>query len=155
MKFQNDGFSLVEQLIVIALIVAVLGFGAVRMMGTYQENSFDHAAKDITLALRFLQMKSIEDGRIYELSIRPDKKGVLVKRQIKGERELKPFKVSWIQALKVGQALRLAIEPDQNLYFYPDGSTSKNSLSIAKESGEKVILTLKNRIGSVDIKKSL
>lgn len=150
-RLAMTGFTLVEQLIVIALIVAVVGFGAIQMSHTFQSNSSEHAVKDLTSVLRFLQMKAIEEGRIYQLSISEDERSLTVKREEKGQDELMPFKSSLIQSVRFGKSLRLSLERDQNLFFYPDGFSSKNRFVITKSNQDRITLELKNRLGSVEV----
>ncbi len=148
---KRAGFTLVEQIIVIALMVVMVGFGAVRMMQVYEQNSEEHAAKSLVSVLRFLQMKSVEEGRIYELSISENQKKILVKRQKKNSKDFEPVRSAWLQAVEIGKSLTFQLERDKNLLFYPDGSASKNRLLLTKKTGERTILELKNRIGTVDV----
>ena len=150
-RMTRRGFTLVEQLIVIALLVAVVGFGGIRMLQVYQQNNSEHATKDLIAVLRFLQMKSIEEGRVYELSVSENTKQIVVKRKAKDERDFKPVRSSWIQAIRVGKSLSLELDRAANILFYPDGSTSKGRLILTNETGERSIFALKNRIGTVEV----
>ena len=147
----QSGFTLIEQLLVMTLIVAVLGFGGLRMMQIYQQNSESHAEKNVSAALRFLQMRAIEEGRIYELSVSQNGKGIVVKRRSKDGKNFEPLRVSWVRGLQLGRSLNLQMEHDPALFFYPDGSVSKNRLVLVKTTGERTLVGLKNRIGSVEI----
>ena len=148
---EQSGFTLIEQLLVMTLIVAVLGFGGLRMMQTYQQNSESHAEKNLSSVLRFLQMKAIEDGRIFELSVSQNGKGIVVKRQSKDGKNFEPLRVSWLGGFQLGRSLHLQMEHDPALFFYPDGSASKNRLALVKTTGERTLVGLKNRIGGVEI----
>ena len=147
------GFTLVEQLIVLLLIVTVLGFGGVRMMAVYRHNNYDTVIKDLSVLLRFLQMKAIEDNRVYEFSLNPEKK-MVVKRKVLGkDDEFELFRSSFLQGIHIGNSMTLELKRGDKLLFFPDGSTSKNQLLLAKDSGERAVLELRNRIGSVEVKR--
>ncbi|MBI4388010.1 MAG: hypothetical protein HY582_03090 [Candidatus Omnitrophica bacterium] len=147
------GFTLIEQLIVLTLIVAILGFGGVRMMKVYRENNYDLVIKELTTVLRFVQMKAIEDGRIYEISVSENKKKFQMKRETDDGKELEPFRSSWLNGIQVGRAFTLELNRGNQLLFFPDGSTSRNSLALVKEAGERATIELKNRIGRVEVRR--
>ena len=147
----SRGFTLVEQLIVLALIVVVLGFGGIRMMEVYRQNNYDLVIKELTTALRFFQIRSIEEGRIYEISVSQDKRSLQVKRESDDSKELAPSHFSWLSGIQVGRVFTLELRRGNQLLFFPDGSTSRNQLVLAKESGERATLELKNRVGTVEV----
>lgn len=149
---RNSGFTLIEQLIVIAIIVSLLGFGAIQMTQVYKQNSVETATNNLKTVLQFLQMKSIEDGLVYELALSEDGKKIQVKREVHGKKDFELFRSSWITAVQMGHSIQLAFERSGDLFFYPDGMTSKNRLFLVKEGGARVSLALKNRIGTIEIK---
>lgn len=145
----GSGFTLVEQLLVLALIAAVLAFGGVRMMKIFRSNSLELSAKNLQTVLRYLQIKSIEEGAVYELSLAENSRAITVKRQSDAG-DFIPVKSSWLKGVEVGETLTLEFERDRRLLFFPDGSCSKNRLVIREVSGERRILEMKNRIGTVE-----
>lgn len=149
---QAGGFTLVEQLLVLVLIIVLLAFGGVRMMKTMRSNSLELAAKNMQTALRYLQVKAVEEEKVYELSIQEGGRNIAVKKQEKDGEDFTPVRSSWLKAMEVGRSLTLELERGGKLLFFPDGSSSRNRLVIRDESGERRLLELKNRIGTVDIK---
>ena len=152
MKKETRGFTLVEQLIVIAIIVSLLGFGAVQMMGVYRQNSIDHAVKNLKTVLQFLQVKAIEDGLIYKLSITEDGKKIRLGRQPRGKKEFEAIHPSWVAGVRMGEGIKIQLERGGEFFFYPDGLATKSRLFVVKENGERIALTLKNRIGTIEVK---
>ncbi len=151
MKKKNQGFTLIEQLVVLAILVSVLGFGAVRMSDVYKQNNISHLTKDLQTVLQFIQVKSMEEGALYKLSVVADGKKIQIERERSGEKEFKIVRSSWIAGIQTGKSITFQLERSDGLIFYPDGRTSKNRLYLMKENGERVSLRLKNRIGTVQI----
>ncbi len=149
------GFTLVEQLVVLTLIVILVGFGAVRMVETNRQNELDHATRGIETVFRFLQMKALQDGLVYQLAVSSDKRQLHIKRQNEEGRGFEPVKSSLIRSFRLGESLSLESERGGEILFYPDGSSSKNRLILLKESGrERMLFRLKNRIGTVEVSRA-
>ena len=151
---RRSGFTLIEQLVVLMIIVAAAGFGAIRVMENYHKNSVDLLAKDLKTVIQFLQMKAIEEGVVYELTLSGDARKIIVKRQPRNEKEFKAVRSSWLAGIQTGQSIKLGFERGQNILFYPDGRSSPNRLMVAKDSGERTFLELKNRIGTIEVKRA-
>ena len=152
MKKNLKGFTLIEQLIVMAIIVSLVGLSVVGVAKTYRENNIKNVTENLQTVFRFLQVKSIEEGKVYELSFSEDGKSIRVKRKVLGKEDLEVVRSSWIGSIQAGHALKFQFERSGNLQFYPDGLTSKNPLLVVKENGERVTLLMKNRIGTVEVK---
>lgn len=150
-KKGTRGFTLVEQLVVLTLIVVLVGFGAVRMVQTNRQNELEHATRGTEAMLRFLQMKALQDGRIYQLVVQENKKQLIVKRQTEDGRGFEAVKSSLARSFKVGNALSIEGERGGEFLFFPDGSTSKNRLVIRDDANHRVLFRLKNRIGTVEV----
>lgn len=143
---------MVEQLVVLSLIVILVGFGAVRMVQTNRQNELDHASKGIEFVFRFLQMKSIQDARVYKLVIGENKQKLMVMRQLDGSLKFEPVKSNLVRSFRVGNALSLEGERGSEFLFYPDGSSSRNRLIINNESEhQRLFFRLKNRIGTIEV----
>lgn len=153
-KRQPVGFTLIEVLVVLTLIVAVVGFGGVRMMQMQQGNQWEHALQDLTTALRYLQLKAIEDGRIYELTINETGRGLSVGKADPSGRHFESVQSGLLRSVRLGQSLGLILERPNGLLFFPDGSTSKNRLILSKTSGERSAIEIKNRIGTVQVSRA-
>lgn len=151
MKKRMRGFTLVEQLVVLTLIVVMVGFGAVRMAETSRQNDIDRASRGAEAVLRFMQMKALQDGLVYQLAVHENKRQFILKRQAGDGRGFEAVRSGLIRSFRVGDSLSLDGERGREFLFYPDGSTSKNRLILRDDSNRRILLQLKNRIGSVEV----
>jgi len=153
-KKKIRGFTLVEQLVVLTLIVVLVGFGAVRMVQTNRHNELEHATRSTEAILRFLQMKALQDGRVYQLLVHENKRQLILKRQIQDRSEFETVKSSMIRSFKISEPLLIEGERGKEFLFYPDGSTSKNRLIIRDDANLRILFRLKNRIGTVEVSRA-
>jgi len=151
-KRSLTGFTLVEQLIVLMLIVAVVGFGSVRFTATFQEHSLDHQIKNLKTVLRLIQLKAIQDQAIYRLSVSEDQKSLLVEKLKAGEEDFKPFRWELLNTAKLPHDFSFEFERGEYYLFYPDGSTSKNRAALIHGDDEHTSVWIANRIGSIEVR---
>ena len=143
-------FTLVEMILVVSLIVIALGFGGVRFIQMYHDNEWDHSIKKLTAVLRFVQMKAVQDSRVYALSPDSTRRKFTLKR-LAGGSDFESVRSNWLSAYQMGPSLQLEIERGSEILFYPDGTSSAQSLRLHHESGKQASLRLKNRIGTVEV----
>jgi len=151
-RFSNGaGFTLIELIVILVLIVSLASFGGVRMMNTYRQHSLDQMVSDIQTMIRYLQVKAIAQGVIYQLSISEDQKSFVLKRLKAGERQFEEVRLALVRRIRAGKLFTLQLQRNGQLLFYPDGSTSKNKLKILRGMESRSTIELTNRIGSIKV----
>jgi len=66
-KNKHNGFSLVELLVVIALISLVASLGGSRLVGAFERLKLDKTANDLLLAAKYARVTAIEKQKQYKL----------------------------------------------------------------------------------------
>ncbi len=69
----GQGFTLVELMLVIAIVVLMGGMGAGMYAGTYKRMLVEKAARQFLLMARYARIAAIEHQQLYELEIDKDK----------------------------------------------------------------------------------
>jgi len=72
------GFTLVELLVVVAIIVLIGSLGGGMYMGTHSRLLVEKAARQFLLAAKYARIMAIEQGRPYELHVNPETKKFMV-----------------------------------------------------------------------------
>jgi len=72
------GFTLIEILLVVAIIAMVTGLGSGYCVGTYKKLLVEKAARQFLLMARYGRIMAIEQQRPYELLIDPNNQGFLL-----------------------------------------------------------------------------
>ncbi len=71
------GFTLVEVLLVVALIVVLGGLGGGMYAGTYKKLLVEKAARQFLLTAKYARIMAIEQAQPYEIQIAPGNRGFL------------------------------------------------------------------------------
>ena len=134
------GFTLVEVLLVVALIVVVGGLGGGMYAGTYSRLLVEKAARQFLLMARYARIMAIEQGQPYEVQLDLGNKGFLAAttrwNPDEGQMEKVPVKDYYckpvefegevrFEDIKIGASTVGATDDDQSqqrIMFLPNGS---------------------------------
>ena len=134
------GFTLVELLVVVAIIALIGSLGGGMYMGTHSRLLVEKAARQFLLAAKYARIMAIEQGRPYELRLNPELKRFMVTTtqwnaetgagetvivqdyyskpvDLEGNVEFEAVKIATLAA-----GARSDEEPQQGIAFRPDGS---------------------------------
>jgi prepilin-type N-terminal cleavage/methylation domain-containing protein len=75
------GFTLIEVLVVVAIIVVLAGLGGGLYVGTYRGLLVEKAARQLLLTARYARIAAIEHQRTYELQLDPEQGFLLATTQ--------------------------------------------------------------------------
>ena len=134
------GFTLVELLLVVAIIALVGSVGGGMYLGSYKRLLVEKAARQFLLTAKYARIMAIEHGRPYELHLEAEARGFVVTTtqwnaetatgetvivrdyyckpvELEGEVEFEVVKIVAFAAESASGA-----EPQQKIVFRPDGS---------------------------------
>lgn len=138
----SAGFTLVELLVVVALIALLGGLGGGMYTGTHKRMLVEKAAKQFVMAARYARIMAIEHGRPYELQLAEGNQGFALtttqwnQETAQGQRVVvkdyysKPVQFEGQVGFEEVRMTTLAgsessdVEQEQKIVFRPDGSTA-------------------------------
>ena len=148
---RHDGFTFVELVIVISLIVMITGLATVRFMKSYEGRSSEQLTKELTTYLRYLQFRAIEEGLVHKLESTDDDKGLVAYEQGEKWDKFSEIQTPFSKRLSQFHEFSVDFQNGDVIYFFPDGSMTKNKLWIVRGTEREETLEIKNRIGSFNV----
>lgn len=145
----KKAFTLIELLVVIALIAVITGFVSVRFIQSYGSRQQDGYIKEFVNYLRYVQFKAIEDGLVYKLVLDEDKKSI--ESLVETEREFKSVNTPFSKKFSKSGNLSVQFKKGNEIYFFPDGTITKNTVTILDQMNELASVEIQNRVGSFKI----
>ena len=125
----SPGFTLLELMIVLAIMAAVATLSTPRVIQMYDSMQYRSAVRDLLGALHAARYQAIQQGRAVDLVIHVDTREYGLNGSL--QRRL-PANVH-LDMLYAGE---LSERPGHATYrFYPDGSASGGHIHILRESG--------------------
>ena len=149
----RSGFSLMELLLVLALLTVLAALTVPAMRGWQQRLTLERAATALQHQISETRLRSIRSGERWMLVLSLSEKTSL---QIRPDRPL-----SQPELLRLPQDIRLKPEPEKGqppvdaqvlrIIFRPDGTCSATALRISDTRGNSLSLSLDRLTGSVRI----
>lgn len=151
MKRNNSrGVTLVELLLVLVLILSLGGLATVNFMEFLRQRDPKLFVKDIGAYVRYLQFKSIEEGRVQKLSA-GEERGTLQTFAQSEDKKFIPIKDSLSNRFQNQGRYRMEIENGSEIYFFPDGTVTRSEIRIFKGDHKIARLAVSNRLGSLKV----
>ena len=143
------GFTLVELIMVVVLVVMLTSLATTRFVQSYQARTADYYVKELVFFLRYVQFKSIEEGVVHKLALDSDQLRVFVK-----ENETNDFKevsIPFLNQFEKQAQFTLEFREGNEIYFFPDGSVTPNQFMIMDGVDKKASIEIKNRLGAFQV----
>jgi general secretion pathway protein H len=122
----QDGFTLVELLVVLALIAVISGVSALRIGATQDSRRATEAAGLVASTLRQLRLVAIQTGTPVAMPLAASQQGLLLKEPV--ELRIGPDVTILAESGRQGRAARP--EEPATIVFLPDGRSSGGNLRI-------------------------
>ena len=145
--FKNQAFTLLELLIVLVLIVAVSGLTFPNLKSYYHESVTNQAVRRITDLIEYARYESVMQRKTLRLSVSDSNTVQLFVLDEKFVPHLSRFG----KAYSFPDHLSLSSLSEQNIFFYPDGNTSKVHITLDKKEGGYIEISTKALFGAVQV----
>lgn len=155
-KTQNNGFTFIELLIVIAIIGVLSGMVIPNLKATQSNFQMDGFVKDVYYLSKYLQVAAISRSRIYRLDITNDIGKTFFSAKYKNaDGEFIPLGGGFKKEYAMPLDLEIAsMEPPDklNIFFYPDASVDEATMVFKNKSGKEMTLIFKGAGSAIQIK---
>lgn len=145
-------FTFIELLIVIIIIATLTAISIPNFRKTFDNLELENFVKDIYYLARYLQASSAAENRIYYLEINRENAEFQAK-YLEGN-ELKAIAGRFGKIYKAPKEVVLTIEPADltGVYFYPDASSDKISITLKNKHNKQISLIAKGITSEIQIK---
>ncbi|MFH1848372.1 MAG: prepilin-type N-terminal cleavage/methylation domain-containing protein [Candidatus Omnitrophota bacterium] len=158
-KLKNKGFSLVELLLVAAILAALVGISIPNFKKTYERLKLRNTADNISRFINFAQQRAILEENIFKVMFDYDAKSYwLMEASQPGQKDvLGGGTVEFTRAGgRLGKKMRipqdLSMDGDkEEVIFYPDGNSGRARVELSNQKGAAIIITSTGIMGNVDI----
>lgn len=151
-KMKNiNGFTFIELLIIIIIIGILSGACAPLVRNSLDEATMEGFAKNLYYLSRYLQTKALHERRTYQLYI--DRNASEIRTFYKENEEHKSATERIARKYAIPKSVSITLEPARNsgIYFYPDASTDKATMTILNRHGRKISIITKGISGEITI----
>ncbi len=142
--------TLIELLIVLALVISLAGMATVGFVHFSRGKDPQLFMKDMAAYVRYLQFKTIEEGTVHKLSVEPEE-GTLRTYAQGAEKKFFQVKDSLSKRFEVKSTYKVEIENGQEIYFFPDGTVTRNEIRVFSGDDKIASLAVSNRLGTLKV----
>ena len=145
---RKRGITLVELVVVMAIIAIGAAFVAPNIGGWIPNYRLRSASRDVTSALRMAQMKAISNNTQYHVSFNPGAGSFILQYQNTGG--------VWVndgsaETLPQGVLISNISFPGNNAQFNPNSTSSTGSITLTNTKGSTKKITLTTSTGKVTV----
>ena len=149
---KKKGMTLIELVLVMALVVTLASLATVSFVRSYQARSFNHYVNEFASYLRYLQFKAIEEGIVLKLAPDPETETLRCYVKKKKSSEFSESSTSFSKRFESKGDFEVGIRKDREVYFYPDGTITLTKFVITnKKNDEEAVIEVKNRLGAFKV----
>ena len=148
----KSGFTLIELIVVMGLVLTIIFMAAPHFVRSYQSRNIDFYLKDLQFFLRYMQFKAIEEGKVQKLVLDPDTgelQGFVKKGR--GPEEFEKISVPIGYEVQKHTRFMLQLKNGNQIYFFPDGALTPNRFLIMEGMEERASLNIRNRLGAFQV----
>lgn len=147
----RSGVTLIELILVITLIATLASLATVNFMRSYRERNLQHFVRECASYLRYLQFKSIEEGKTHRLTA--DEQGRLLSFiQGKRPKDYDEITTPFSKRFSRADSFSIRFRRGNEIYFFPDGVLTPNELFVEVDHEPAASIQIKNRLGAFQIK---
>ena len=159
----GGGFTLIELIIVLTIIVIMSAAVVPVFSGSMAKLERDHAVRDFVATLRYAQERAVTDTREYRLAIDPELNqywllrcaGVVERKktfELIDERQGKAMFLPERLSMKSVKARKERQEKFYYISFYPNGACDRAEVTLQHEDGRAVTVETKGSLGQLEVK---
>ncbi len=146
----SRGMTLIELLLVLALVVSLAGMATVGFVNFMSGQDPKLFVKDMSSYVRYLQFKAIEEGKILKLNIERREGTVQVYAQ-DTQKKFVPIHDSLSKRFESEDRYKAEIENGQEIFFFPDGTVTRAQIRVFDRDRKIASLAVKNRLGGLKV----
>lgn len=145
------GITFIELLIVIIIAGILAGVSTPLFRKTMDNLSLENFVKDIYYLSCYLQASAVNEGKIYSLNI--DRYAVAFRGTYKEANELRNINGKLGRSFIAPKGVTITYEPADkpNVYFYPDGTIDKVTVSFKNQHENTLSLIIKGVSGEIKV----
>ena len=100
--------------------------------------------------MRYLQFKTIEQGKIHKLKVETDSGAEILKTYVQlGKNKFEPVEDSFAGRFQTKGAFTIRMEQGNEISFFPDGTVTRNNILIFSKNEPVATIEVQNRIGTL------
>jgi len=150
-KNRRPGFTLLELVLVAAILIIVSALAVPRFRKTFDFLQLQNFASDTVSFARYAQAKAITDGKIYKLVFDTEKKLLKIESQAKAEDGDGGEEKWYTEKNKLmPDYVEVQLEEGKgDVKFYPDGTADKATIKVFVPSGKSYNIFIEPATGYV------
>jgi Tfp pilus assembly protein FimT len=151
LRHRNSAFSLVELLLVVALMVVVAGLSLPQLPKHFSAFELDQTTRHLSYLMRYAQSLAVVHQKEYQLCFSTDRLSYWLEEEV--ENQDKSFQEIVGAQGKIFSAPKDIVVGAQQplLHFYPDGTIDRARITLRNKSMKTKIISTQERRGQVDV----
>lgn len=151
-KILIQGLTLIELLLVVAIIVVLAGLNLPAFKATYNHLKLENCALNILALSRFAEQKAIVESRIYRLNFDSINKVYWLTILSENPEQEKPQELTgrFGRRFQIPTDINLAVSLEL-INFYPSAESDNATIALSNEQGARFELTKSGAFGGFEI----
>jgi len=144
-SISKNGFTLIELLLVIVLIGVFVGLVIPRVSVMFFDYEFHSTVEKVEKLIRYAQQSSLYEKSKYRLSLDRFEKHLVLEKEYPAEygdkKEFRAVAGKFGEAVVLPEGCALSFRASDAIYFFPDGKTSKEVVTMRYKEEKEVAFT--------------
>lgn len=146
------GFSLLELLVVVAIIGSILALSLPRFRGTFNNLKFDNFCQNLTSRMRYLQERAALEQKSYRLVFDSSNKIISIEAIQEDSNNFTAVKGLLGKKITIPERLEVSVE-ESDVLFYPNGTIDGNNIVISDDQN-KATIYITESVGRIELKRN-